>query len=818
MRKTIITSSNHRQPLANILTSKEAVLTGVQILPFNAHFYEPKTNPDLDTLQEFDGLQRLKLRKLQTLISFPKTLHDFKDLAQKLNAYKLTLDDLPLDNEYDEDIRDILEYLNKSIKKVDDNIYYLSEGLAHHHLHYLETTGYQEFEIETTQHPHTIQYKNALNFRQEIEGAIQSILKENLDDVAIIIPNKASNLPFVQSVLERYGLFTANNSSFELVKRQYIAFLDYILNPNTQSIIDILENNVFKLYQTDAILFYISHFNLETTDILHNFNQFDAENKVNFAKDLIKLQNDIQDNVHLLQEKLNAFSCLPFEDKLLLALEYVTDFDAASSRKIHNYLQNIFSGITQDNLTFVKDQISRMGDDTEIHPRVKIYDINALPIKPIKHVIALGLSAKTLPGIKGQSGILDEAYLSRINNYPTQTERNNHQLKQKLSLFNKAENLVLSYHLINFEGKTQEPSFNVENFVKENGINKPTAWKIVENDPFMQENKKLSEDIAKKLYLKNGKLPASASSLEKYVKDPYKYFLEEGLKLSQPFDFGFDARVLGILTHKVLEKKMVDDSIQFSDIWNSYKNYFSKHNHFITHLINFSEKTVSFHIDRLRNLLKDSDFRIYEQEKYLQDESVFNGYAMRGFVDRIDVIEKEGNTSMMVIDYKSSDHSLSASSIKKGEQIQLLNYAILLHHKMKVDIFGVYYYSVNRKRTEELIYSYKQSRGIDVPTASTIDDYLENFVFNGWNFTNIDYFNVDVESFKSSKHHTTNDFKLSKGSVFDLEVTENFMKVLLQKIKRNILTGVIDKDTLDDDFIKHPVIRLEDINGWEEKK
>src|SRR5699024_4930683 len=129
--------------------------------------------------------------KLSKLVKFPKILSEFKNLAEMLLCYGLTLDDLPSDNIYDQDIKRIMEILLHDLKKPDENTVYLDEGLKHHEKAFLKRHQVKTFEIETETTPTKLEYKTALNFRQELEGAIQYILNNNLEDVSLVIPNKS---------------------------------------------------------------------------------------------------------------------------------------------------------------------------------------------------------------------------------------------------------------------------------------------------------------------------------------------------------------------------------------------------------------------------------------------------------------------------------------------------------------------------------------------------------------------------------------------------------------------------------------------------
>ena len=53
----------------------------------------------------------------------------------------------------------------------------------------------------------------------------------------------------------------------------------------------------------------------------------------------------------------------------------------------------------------------------------------------IAHDGALGLTAKNFPNITPKTGILDESYVSRIPNFPTQEERNTLELNKLKKIF-----------------------------------------------------------------------------------------------------------------------------------------------------------------------------------------------------------------------------------------------------------------------------------------------------------------------------------------------------------------------------------------------
>ncbi len=810
MRKTIITSSQKTQDLRQYYLKKENVLTGIHILPFKASFYENDLNLHAQFLKDYETIQNLPLKLLKELIKFPKILDEFLSFKFILDGYGITPDFLPTDNEYDIEIQTIFTALHKPMKTPSSDMVYLEDGLKHHELNYLETHQIEKLKLNNQTKPQSVKYKNALNFRQELEGAIQYILDNHLEDVGLIIPNKIQNEAFVLSVLKRYGYESDQDFSFDLIKKQYLALLNYIEKPTQDHVLQILQANALNLRETENLLFYIEHFQMTHNAIFEPFN-LAPDSDVPITRDILSIQEKIQDDVLALQEVLNTLNNLPLDDKLIYALEIIQNNNPIKSAKIRQYLQNAILYITSDNLHVVKYQIDALSDESIKHPTLKLYDLNNLPLEPHKHLIALGLSAKTLPGIKGRSGILDEAYCARIQGFPSQTVRNNAALKEKYRLFEKSENLILSYHTINFEGKAQEPSFPVENFVRTYDIQKPTAWHILEANPFMDETSQLTKDIAEKLYLKDGYLEASVSSLEKYMNRPYDYFLEDGLKLSRPFDFGFDGRILGTFSHEYIEKMLQDNTTDYQSLWSNYAPYFSTHNALIPLLLNFHQETLNEHVQSIQEKLAGSAFKSYQQEKYILNKDLFKGISMRGFIDRIDLAHLDNQEAFMIIDYKSSDHTLSPASVQKGLQLQLLTYALVLRQKLDASLFGVYYYALNRKRSKRLENSYLQSRGITLQDKSQIEaKYKEQFVYTGWTFQDLESYGLDPEGFKSSR--PAKQFKNDTG--FDIDIIEDFMKLMLHKIKRNILNGIIDLDALEHDFQTRPLINTDGI--WSE--
>ena len=139
-----------------------------------------------------------------------------------------------------------------------------------------------------------------------------------------------------------------------------------------------------------------------------------------------------------------------------------------------------------------------------------------------------------------------------------------------------------------------------------------------------------------RFYLKDGKLNASVSSLEKYIKDPFLYFKEEGLNLKEPFDFKLDARLLGTINHYAFEQYFQGNNDPFQ-LWDVYEPYLPKNNPYIKFLITINNQNTLENILFLEKALGQTTFKPFKTEEYIKNEKIFKDVSLRGFVDRIDI-------------------------------------------------------------------------------------------------------------------------------------------------------------------------------------
>ena len=771
MRTTYIVNSNHTSTLQKSLLQNDNVLPGVLVIPFDAAVYNESDHFHLNTYQQ------LKDQDYEFINLTPYLYFEIFTFKKELHQYGIQIDSLPENDPFRVEIKQILKSIPIPNQPLSKDIVYINEGLSHSQLHFLTNKNYQSKDLITTQ-PGKIKYRRALNFRQEIEGIVQDIIKRDLKTAHIAVPNLEADWPYLKAAFDRYNIPYKATDQNSLAIHQFNCFINYLKDSNSITALELIESGIFRLSKEQSLIKYIRHYNLKHENLFEPFDYAIENSDLKDIQPLINTQEEIQDDVEKLQTYLNKIKNNNIPENILLGLELTQD------QSIISYIQNVYSLIDEESLDFIQYNISLLDKNIKIESPIQPINYDDLPLNIVDHLYVSGLTAKNFPNLPKNNGLLDESYRNQIPDYPSLQSRNNFQLNHLQKIFKKSRNLVLSYHVATYEGKPQLPAFEVERFCHKHNI-KVKAWNIIEANPFMDERNRLDPTIAKRFYLKNGKLNASVSSLEKYIKDPFLYFKEEGLSLKKPFDFKLDARLLGTINHYAFEQYFQGNNDPFQ-LWNVYEPYLPKNNPYIEFLITINNQNTLENILFLEKALAETKFKPFKTEEYIKNDNIFKDVSLRGFVDRIDISDNH----FMIIDYKSSDHSISESKVLHGESLQLPTYAIAIHQKYGLHPFGIYYYSFNKKTTSQKPYKFLRS-GIKKPDQVSIEDYEAEFKLSGWTFEDADAFGVSNEYFKGINANGS-----VRGGAYVFETVQYKITQIINEIKDNILNGVLDTNEI----------------------
>lgn len=788
MKKYYITDASRSHELQRHLLKGTNLQMGTQVLPFNAVFYKPEIETNVDTLQRFEKIQKSNLSGLKDIISYPAFFQQFDQFAKELTLYNISFDTLPQESDYDREIKSLLASLQTPITIPEAEIVYQEDTISHAQKSFLGSIGASAMATKTFE-PNTIEFKSALNFRQELEGAIQYIIAHRIEPVTLVVPNLNDAWPFVQTMLNRYHIPYKKTNMTWISQYQYMTLIKYLMNPNTDDFLELIRSNFLPLKHQDMLLQYIDHFKLRLHDFLKPFDIAVENEHLRDIQELIKIQDTIQDDVSLMQDLLETLNKQDLQTNLIYGLRFL---DSKSSTTLKKYIQTVIQYVNSENIPMVYHTLEHLNQTPRISGEITVTDFKHLPTLPVETMIVLGLTAKNFPNITPKTGILDESYVSRIPNFPTQEERNTFELNKLKKIFKKANHLILSYHIMNYEGKAQEVAFEVTNYTRLHNINLK-AWDIQEPNPFMDERRVLDEEAAHRLYLKNNTLHASVSSLELYARSPFDYFMERGLRIQKPYDFKLDARVVGTISHDVLEKYINGKRENLFDLWDVYRPYFPVNYPYLNYLIESNQRILTEQMLFLEEVLKHTKFHPYQQELRLSDSSLFKGIHFTGFVDRIDAY----NDAFIVIDYKSSSHTITESQILRGERLQLPIYGMALEKHLNKKLFGFYYFSFNKKTTSPTLPRHVKTKGyIDMVDVDK-DGYNKEFQLRGWTFEDPETYQMPSDYFSGIRHRLKDDTVYVHGGIYDFEKLKPVIHEIVQYLRTTILDGILEVDEID---------------------
>lgn len=220
-----------------------------------------------------------------------------------------------------------------------------------------------------------------------------------------------------------------------------------------------------------------------------------------------------------------------------------------------------------------------------------------------------------------------------------------------------------------------------------------TITQEIENNPILLKN----PENAEKLFGKD--MFISASQVEKYSQCAFSYFCTYGLRVKERRVAKIDALEFGTITHYFFEKflqmhkddkldKLTVDEIK-ADINTIYTNYADenlgglkdKSQEFLSLYDRMMENSFEL-VSHLIEELSQSKFTPVDFELSIGDDipayslKLPTGHtiSIRGSVDRVDLMEKDGNKYIRVIDYKTGTKEFALRDILHGLNLQMLIY------------------------------------------------------------------------------------------------------------------------------------------------
>ena len=280
---------------------------------------------------------------------------------------------------------------------------------------------------------------------------------------------------------------------------------------------------------------------------------------------------------------------------------------------------------------------------------------------------------------------------------------------------------------------------------------------------------KLSPKTAKNLYGKN--ILSSVSRLERFAACPFAYFAEYGLKARPRQLYQLRTPDLGNLFHQVLEQfaaTLKKDGISWQTLTQeeTERRMDAAVDEAAPHLGNeilLDSAANRYLIKRLKRISRRAGWTLVRhiQSGMFEPAGYEVGFGphealppivigmsdgskliLRGKIDRVDLLDAEGNKFVKIIDYKSGTKAFDFQDIYYGLQLQLLLYldAYLKNHGTEsYRPGGVFYFRItdptqtvteemSAEEIEHLLYSKMQMSGLVVENETVIKAMDEVFV------------------------------------------------------------------------------------------
>lgn len=242
-------------------------------------------------------------------------------------------------------------------------------------------------------------------------------------------------------------------------------------------------------------------------------------------------------------------------------------------------------------------------------------------------------------------------------------------------------------------------------------------------------------------YLDNN-LNISYSSLETFYKCPFRYYLDNIIRVNK-YEQDSISIIVGNLVHYILSVGLDKNEIEIENLINDYlnnlqlettnKNFFyrNKYKKEILKLIAIIKEQLdrsSFHntlFEEKFSIIKDDDIKV----------------TIKGFIDKIMTFEDNNNTYVIVVDYKTGTIHSDFNYVIYGLNMQLLIYLYLIKNSNKiknVKVAGMYWQNIMKdllpaskdKNYNSLLFDSYRLDGYTLEDTKVLE-YIDHNYLNG---------------------------------------------------------------------------------------
>ena len=677
---------------------------------------------------------------------------------------------------------------------------------------------------------------------------IFEILKLGLTDIDLkdiyLLENYMREFNVNKYLVEKDFYLNNISNSYDLdklneIKNRIVNMYTFTINMKNMTCKEIIETiynhleneNIFNNFtiltqpiKNDIINLDMNNFEKQVWDSLVNV--FDSMVKI-YGEEKITI-DEFNNIFELVVKDIKIKTLPPTKDQIELVDINVSKIEAKKYVFFIGVVEGKFPKKVDEDIFFTDDELEKL--------RAKEIDIRETTISKlnmgfyniyealnnISEKLYINIPSATLDGKSTRKSsfitLLEQIANFKIKGEVTKTEEvdNIYDIYSKDELF-----MWLIRNIRNFDNladaKKEEVISVYEYFKKDNNYSK-----ILE---FKKDDSKLSNEVTDIVY--SNEFKTSVSKLELYKKCPFSYFMQYILKVNPNKEAKVNVLELGSFMHDVLEnfsKLLMTKEIKWQAILtedlegikteyeeileeiisDSIENNLSKQKQSVRYMVLKRKlvNTMKKVIHTVALSYNQSEFEPFGYEIEFKDGSAFlpmeieveKGKIMKliGKIDRVDMLEHNGENYVRVVDYKSSSKDLSIENIKEGLSLQLITYltAFMENRKeMNIKPAGMLYFNLSDKLVS--LAQYEQDNE-NIKKA-----LMKKLKMNGIFVKNLEIINkMDRNYEKDNSNSLINLSKRSFEGKRTLEESEfeklcDTTKEILKQIGRDISSGIV---------------------------
>jgi ATP-dependent helicase/nuclease subunit B len=800
-------------------------VSGIRLTTLNALLKSDVREDREATLLQYSRLLRLKKEQFplySAMFGYPAFLEEILRFARQCILFQIPADQLPERSRREKELKQLLKEAftldleeKRTIADLEDSIRKI-EAMDPEIQTRFETDPFQAQVLKrltadgvpcpppAVLHPRRC-LRYALSIRQEIEAAAQEICR-NPRPCNVILCEPAGSLPVLRQVFRRYGIPFSSTGSRVVLKTPavYAALADLARCRDVPHVLAAVKADAFSVRCPDQAVPFLEECMMQPgvcpAVSEHLKDSVFADSRRWYEpreKAAAEYFQRIRQELDLLLEESSAPDMLVHAFQVLQKsplLKSRQELDAAM--KIKRLLEHSLPAVKDaEDVRFLSQRIAGLeAEAAELKTDFCTVTDLQHPVPPAEVAYVLGCSGRSYPGFRNLSGLFDEDYASCLPGYPSLQERYE-EYRDHLQWIESsaAAELIYSYPTNDYQGRAVELAFDVEaTFPKDTeGHVLRSRWPLADTGHPYQAAHSLKPESARNLFLTDGAVYGSISSIERWFSCPYSYFIQSGLKVRDESPADLAPNTIGTIQHKVMEESARTLGKAYPDIpaeemqkitapyfalldvmhpHEAWKNALTRQR-----MVSGLQNAMVF----LKDMEQDSSFQPQEEEYHFKMPVTADDprVILSGSIDRMDVYQD----ILRILDYKSSDHRLSEKSLKAGLQLQLLSYLMAAAQITGRTPAGAYYFSLKEVSSKLYAYQWKNKQWQEYDPAMKRAAYLKSRCMHGWTFE------PRTTELDASEAHVSP--KVSK--LFSWPLSKQCLEELYRYFRNHLLAGDI---------------------------